>query len=299
MSCGNCGHNCCCNCEQYVDECRYCDIQCHGSRNGGPSSGNIKHNDYIDYDYDYASHLICFSCRKCWKKSDKYPHDDRNIPKRKKELEFYERDPEKVIACSTCGNKGQIVGKNLRIPKKSKNGKWKLLEKLVKESFDDLRSMKPVDVDANFLELFGNSSSKYKVVSFEERWKRNEPNGAGRHRTIIFGDTHVPYPYNYPTQLREYNSFLKTLKTGKYLITDYGHRLRSPDRWNILKAYCKTLSIINYWKKYAEIKKKLNFDPKCNVIAEYDSFKFVTTSATTRTIFPKDLLIKLSTFLFV
>lgn len=309
MSCQNCSYNCCCKCEQYNGDCRYCDLQCNGSRRM-KITGNIEHNKYIDYDYDYPNHYICFKCRIGWKSAEKYPHDDRRerglITKKQLANEYYDKHDTDKIACYKCGTKGYLVGKNLRIPKKNKVKEWKLLEKLVVHSFDDLQNLEcDEEIEPKFNELFANiykdreypDPHTYKLKTYEERWMKNKPSGNFRQKTVIFGDTHVPYPYNYPTHLREYNSFLKTLKNGKYLTKSGGYKLLSRDRWFLLKVYCQILRIIDYWEKYAKIKKTLNIDPKCNVIKEYNNFE--TISNTSHEIMPKNLLLHLSKFLFV
>jgi len=109
-NCGNCAHNCCCNCP--VLNCYLC--------------RQVKSGRFISklcsYPH-YPTHFVCFGCRFSWKR-----RADSNISN-----EVYRRlgntDCMDRQSCPTCNKPPKIVPSSIRVPKYRKTKEWNSLEK--------------------------------------------------------------------------------------------------------------------------------------------------------------------------
>lgn len=288
MSCLNCGYNCCCTCDKPRGECRLCNIQCE-------LVGRVQ---AIDPDYIYPDHYVCFKCRRGWKSSDRYPHNTSCITLQ--ELRNYPYNVRKC-RCSQCGDLGQKVGKNLKIPKRKKVKDWKLLEKIVVDSYNDLEKTEEYKSELMFIDLLDKLPG-FKIHNYRERWMAGRPNSNARQFAIVFGDDHSPYYYNYPKHLRDYKPFIKNINCDRRLICGDGYdkQLNKSvyrNKWDIIRFYAKTYSIISWWKKLVSIKKSINFSPEKNITKNYERCMMVLDLE--NEILTKQLKIRVCKFFFV
>ena len=203
--------------------------------------------------------------------------------------------------CPKCGGTGHKVGKNLRVPKQNKDKDWKLLEKLVVNSYDDLEEMEKYSFETKFIDLLVNLPGFY-IHKSRDRWMRGKPTEHSRQFVIIFGDDHCPYYYDYPKHLRDYKPFLKTINEGRRLICggwyDREQGLSfSRNKWDIIRLYVKSLSIVEWWSKLATIKKNIGFSPEKNITRNYD--RCMDFLKDDDGIFDKQLKIRICKYLFV
>lgn len=296
--CGNCSYNCCCYCENRKN-CRICKKKC------------------VDNGENYPLHHLCLTCKHTWKTregsvvfnqkrrivNNGYMHDKRNIKDRQiyAEDEMYNRM--KPIACPLCRKTGIMIGRNYRVPKQSDYKGWKLLDKLINCSYNDLQNMES-DKNEKFIYLFYSwctgfydeeSSRRVRFHDYEQRWMSTNDPTSGRPKAILFEDDHIPKYYLYPTKLHEYPQFLAEVKNErKYFFN-------ASERWKMLKLYIKSISIINYWKKYASsknlIKYMLGFEPEYNILRHFEEFSTLM-SLQQKVSIPKDVLFLISKYLF-
>jgi hypothetical protein len=143
LSCHNCGHGCCCKCEN--KNCYYCK------------------KVYTCYKWCYKNHVVCFNCRILKKEEEK----------------CYEK---KTSPCSRCNRPMIPVSKNLRFPKKSDLRSWKLIERILlmedpkieNSVFSHISKYSVFDtnhMDKNIRKLFSYPKKLSELEDFEKKLK--------------------------------------------------------------------------------------------------------------------------------
>lgn len=222
-------------------------------------------------------------------------HDKRDIKDRQryKGDEAYKMKP---IACPFCRKPGIIIGINFRVPKKKDVKSWKLLEKLLTKSYEELKTMKS-EKNKRFVYLYYLKNQEHVLIhDYENRWMITNPNQEHypRTRAILFGDDHCPKYYSYPTNLKDYPEFLREIKDGrKYFLS-------AKERWRIVRLYLKSISIMKYWSIYASnkqiIRNVLHIDPRRNIVSHFDAFQVIVNEL--KHVMPKDILHLICQYLF-
>lgn len=136
------------------------------------------------------------------------------------------------------------------------------------DSCADLQNIKS-NKDETFVYLY-TSLHKITFHDYEKRWLKSK-SGERHPSALLFGDDHCIKYYSYPTNLRDYTTFIQDIKNGRK------YNMNVTQRWNMLKQYAKMTRIVEYWKEYAfkksVIKNMIHIEPKYNVIQEYSTLK--------------------------
>lgn len=131
--CGNCSHDCCCNCRN-IEHCYLCrprgEYIPFKLKSGGTTCGEPTYTGRNVY----PSHFICWDCHIQWKGSFV---DRRSKETIKNDKQIWhgrgkegEKDSISTTRCPQCSEEGEKVPLSVRAPKQNDKKGWELFEKL-------------------------------------------------------------------------------------------------------------------------------------------------------------------------